>query len=114
MIFFLTTINAITFLIYGTLCISTNHMVNEFNRFGLAKFRRLTGYLEILGALGQIIGFYFSPEINAFSTLGLATLMFMGVVIRIKIKDNWYEIMPALALLLLNSYLFYQGVQNLI
>ena len=50
------------FLFYGLSCLFANAMVEEFQRFGLADFRRLTGILEVLGALGLIIG-YLYPQL---------------------------------------------------
>ena len=88
-------------------------MVNEFKRFKLSRYRRLTGVLELHGGLGQLLGFYFSGEIYIFSTVGLATLMLLGVVTRVKIKDRWYEILPAFILLLLNTYIAYEGIKFL-
>ena len=44
-------LTAIAFLVYGLCCIFSGHMVVEFERYRLARFRMLTGYLQILGAL---------------------------------------------------------------
>jgi len=53
--------SAISFLFYGFHCLFSDHMKNEFIRFGLAKRRNLTGMLQILGGLGLVIGFFYSP-----------------------------------------------------
>ena len=41
---------------YGFLCLTTDHMSEEFKRYGLTKYKKLTGVLEILGAIGLIVG----------------------------------------------------------
>lgn len=43
------------FLFYGVLCLFADGMVDEFERYGLSRFRRLTGALEVLGATGLVI-----------------------------------------------------------
>ena len=80
-------------------------MQAEFERYGLTKFRRLTGSLEIAGALGQLMGF-FNPKLQAFSSLGLALLMCMGVVTRVRIKDPFIHWLPAIILGLINFFIF--------
>ena len=82
-------------------------MVREFKRYGLSKFRTLTGALEILGGAGLLIGTLFKP-ILLISSLGLALLMFLGTGTRIKVKDPWYEIIPAFVLMLINGFIFWK------
>lgn len=55
----ITFLTAISFLFYGTSCLTTAHMKKEFQRFGYPRQRLLTGYLQLLGALGLIIGYVF-------------------------------------------------------
>ncbi|HUU94439.1 MAG TPA: hypothetical protein VM487_01770, partial [Phycisphaerae bacterium] len=44
------------FLLYGASCLVSDHMRSEFVRFGLNRFRLLTGVLEVLGGAGLLIG----------------------------------------------------------
>jgi hypothetical protein len=76
-------------------------MRDEFERFGVAKFRLLTGILEILGAIGTLIGLLWTP-LFIFSTLGLGTLMLLGVITRIRVKDPVSQMLPAFILMSLN------------
>ena len=62
-------------------------MKSEFKRFGLAKVGTLTAILEILGALGLLIGLKFNPFLLV-SAGGLAVLMLLGVAVRIKVRDT--------------------------
>lgn len=93
------------FLYYGAVCLFSFKMQAEFERYGLSKFRKLTGLLEMAGALGQLIGFGFKP-LQSFSSLGLALLMGMGVFTRMRIKDPFLSWIPALVLGGINIYLF--------
>lgn len=81
-------------------------MVVEFERYRLAKYRVLTGFLEMAGALGQLIGFWI-PSVGVAASGGLALLMICGLWTRWRIRDPWVSSLPAFILLLLNSYLFW-------
>ena len=87
----------LTFIVYGLLCLLTDHMVTEFTRYGLSRFRKLTGILELLGGLGLIVGLFY-PPILFLSSLGLSVLMFLGVLVRLKTRDPLIEIFPAFTL----------------
>ncbi|NNF58412.1 MAG: hypothetical protein HKN04_09230 [Rhodothermaceae bacterium] len=93
------------FLYYGLQCLVSDAMVAEFERFGLARFRRLTGGLEVLGALGLVVG-YLLPAFVLLASAGLALLMFLGVLTRIRVRDTLLETLPAAILLLVNVYIF--------
>jgi hypothetical protein len=80
-------------------------MVEEFNRYGLARFRRLTGAVEVLGAIGLILG-YFVPGLTVAAAGGLVLLMLMGMGVRFRSGDSLVEALQALAMLLLNLFIF--------
>ena len=82
-------------------------MALEFKRYGLTKFKSLTGCLEIAGGLGSLLGLLNQP-ILIFSTAGLSLLMLLGVCVRIKVRDPWHQIIPAFILMLVNGYIFYK------
>lgn len=91
----------LSFLFYGISCLSTDKMKMEFDRYGLSKFRILTGVLQVLGSLGLGIGFFY-PPITVMAASGLFVLMLLGFAVRLKINDPWYMAVPALAYALLN------------
>ncbi len=103
---FLNIISGLTFIIYGLLCLFTNHMEIEFERYQLPQFRKLTGSLEFLGGIGLLVGMYYSPLIILCSS-GLSLLMFLGVIVRLKTKDPMIEILPAFLLMILNLQILY-------
>lgn len=95
-------VSVVAFLSYGALCLWTQHMSREFERFGLARMRKLTGGLELLGASG-LIGGYFVPFVTTAASAGLALLMLLGVGVRIRVRDPFVSMLPALALLAANA-----------
>lgn len=104
--------NAMSFVSYGVGCLLSRRMRGEFIRYGLSRFRLLVGVLQITGAFGLIAGFW-SAWVGVSSAFGLATLMLLGVCVRIVIKDTWLQTLPAAIYMLLNSilvYLFFQLV----
>lgn len=84
-------------------------MKSEFIRFGLSKFGTLTAILEILGALGLLVGLIIN-QILILSSGGLALLMLFGVLARLRINDGFFAIFPALFFLGLNAYIFFQAL----
>ena len=101
--------SGIAFVAYGLSVFFSSKMQNEFNRFKLQKYSALVGVLELLGGLGLLVGLFYNPVL-VISSLGLALLMFLGVVTRIRIKDTVKSTIPAAFFLFLNTYLFIQNI----
>jgi len=99
------TISAILFAWYGLNALLSESMVAEFKRYRLARLRVLTGMLQVAASLGIIIGHFYRP-ILLISTGGLAMMMFLGVITRVRIKDPLSAAIPALALCVLNLFIF--------
>lgn len=97
-------ISVALFLGYGILCLFADGTVDEFERYGLSRFRRLVGALEVLGALGLLAGYVF-PVLAAVSACGLALLMVCGLAVRIRIGDPLLQMAPAAFLLLVNAFI---------
>jgi len=83
----------------------------EFKRFNIEKLGLLTIILEILGAVGLMIGLLFKP-ILLISSGGLAILMLLALMIRIKSKDSLLISLPALFYMILNACIFYLGIND--
>ena len=79
-------------------------MKSEFERFGLAHFRLMTGILEVLGGSGLLIGLWWPPAM-LMASAGLTALMVLGVGVRLRLKDSAAETAPALVLMLVNLYI---------
>ena len=105
----LTLISCISFLVYGIAYFTSPHMKNEFRRFGLEKQGLLIAILQLTGAFGLIVGLILKP-ILLISSGGLAILMFLGLVVRLKVRDSLWVTSPAIFYMLLNSYIFYKTI----
>lgn len=102
----LTLLSSVSFLYYGISYFSTAHMKTEFKRFGLEKFGALTAILEIMGAIGLLVGLFYT-SILLLSSGGLALLMVLGLLARVRVKDSLWVSMPAFLFLIVNAYIFY-------
>ena len=103
-------ISSLSFLVYGVTYFTSPQMKSEFKRFGLEKFGLLTAILEITGALGLLAGFVIH-FILLISSGGLALLMFLGFLARLRVKDSLWVSLPALFYMVLNSYIFFKSLQ---
>ena len=102
-------ISSLSFLGYAVSYFTSPHMKNEFKRFGLEKLGLLTIVLEIMGAAGLIIGLIYNP-ILVISSLGLALLMLIGLIVRIRLKDNIWISLPAFFFMSINTYIFFESI----
>lgn len=77
-------------------------MKSEFQRFGLLNYqRKLTGILQLLGAFGLFLGI-FEPLLGVMASAGLGTLMLLGFIVRLKIKDNFIKAFPSFLFMIIN------------
>jgi len=106
-------VSAVLFLTYGLLCLFSDGMRAEFERFGLSRHRRLTGGLEVLGGLGLLVGSRV-PEVMVVASAGLALLMLLGVAVRVRVRDPLLETLPAAALLVANVFILVTAWSRLI
>jgi len=106
-------LSVLLFLGYGVSCLFMGAMAEEFERYNLSRFRRVVGLLEVLGALGLLSSIVIPPLVYP-STAGLAVLMGLGVLTRVRVRDPLLEAIPAAVLMLINMFLFaaaLRGVQ---
>ena len=101
---YLVLFTAFSFLYYGLACLISPRLRIEFKRFGLPEYRMLTGFLQLLGSLGIILGLIF-PLLGTLASAGLTLLMVAGFITRIKIKDTFIETLPSFFFMLINGYI---------
>lgn len=101
------TLTIVSFYAYGVSCSFTNHMVTEFERYGLAPFRRLTGYLQILGATGLLLGLLIWPAVGLVAAFGLSVQMLLGFCVRLRIKDSALQSLPSFIYMCINAGLVF-------
>ena len=96
----------LSFFIYGYRCVFTDKMVAEFARYGMPRFRVLTGSLQLLAVLGLIVG-NFLPILGFFAAIGLSIQMLFALVVRIRIGDSFLRCLPATFYMFLCSWIAY-------
>ena len=96
-------LSMLLFFYYGISVLVSDAMVREFEKFGLLRFRRLTGVLEVLGAAGLLVG-YWMPPLVIVASGGLALLMVLGVAVRLRTGPPVTDAIPALVMLVINLY----------
>jgi len=97
-------LSVLVFLFYGMSVLFANGMAAEFERFGIRRLRVLTGTLELLGALGLVAG-QFIDGLVIVSAGGLALLMALGMLTRIRVRDSMWQTAPAGALMVANAFI---------
>ena len=100
-----------SFFVYGITFFTSSKMKDEFIRFGMEKQGISVAVLQIIGASGLLIGLM-SNFILLISAFGFVLMMFFGISVRIKIKDPYSAMLPALFFLLLNLYIAYQALKS--
>jgi uncharacterized membrane protein YphA (DoxX/SURF4 family) len=95
---------AVSFFAYGWGCLYTEHMVAEFKRYRLPRFRRLTGILQLLGAAGLLIGLLL-PWVGGLAAAGISLQMACGLGVRVKTGDSWVQCLPAASYMILCGWL---------
>lgn len=97
-------VSGVSFLLYGASLLFSRAMVAEFERYHLARYRTLTGALELAAGAGLLAGLRFRPLLFL-SAGGLAGMMLVGTVVRLRVRDPLVSVIPAVLLLCLNLYI---------
>ena len=100
---------SISFIIYGINSFTSNRMVNEYERWGFGKYRQIIGLSQILCGAGLIIGIKFLILIQV-ASFSLVIMMSLAILVRIKIKDNISEILPAISYLVLSLLILFNSL----
>ena len=101
--------SAISFIFYSINSLYSKRLISEFDRWGYGKFRFLIASFQLLAGIGFIIGIYFSFLVSIVSFL-LSVMMLFAIFVRIKVKDNTIEMIPAAFNALLNLFIFYNSI----
>ena len=104
----LTWFSSLAFIYFGVNCFYSEFIISEFNRYELPKFRKITGFLQLLGAAGLLIGLYFNPLLLLLASTGLCVLMLAGFIVRLKIKDNFIKSSPSFIFAAVNLIIAYK------
>jgi hypothetical protein len=99
-----TFVASISFFFFGLGYLLLPGMKAEFVRYGLAGYRLIVGWLQVAGALGLLLGLRY-PLLGIAAGVGLALMMGVAVVTRLRIGDSLIQCVPAVLYLLLNVYI---------
>ena len=97
-------LSALAFTYYGLRCISSFEVRHEYRRYGIPHLRVLNGTLQLLGAGGVMIGLLV-PTIGLIASVGLCSMMLLGLRTRIRLGDSGRLMIPASTLAALNALL---------
>lgn len=103
-LFFAQCLSILAFMSYGVACFYSPSIEAEFLRYRLPQLRKLTGALEIAGAIGLTAGFFYDP-LRVLSAGCLVLLMIFAIIARIRINDSFLAMLPAIILLILNIFI---------
>ena len=101
--------SSFSFIFYEVSSFYSDRMIFEYERWGYKKFRKLIASLQFLAGFGLLIGLYFSLLLTLVSAL-LTLMMITAIFVRLRIKDNITNILPAILYAILNFITFYNSL----
>ena len=84
-------------------------MKSEYARWGYNNQRKIVGSLQLLGGIGLILGLQINILLIT-TSFCFIMMMTMAIFIRVKIKDNITDILPAITYLFLSILIFYNSI----
>ncbi len=103
--------SSLSFFGYVIAYFASPQMKLEFKRFSLEKIGFYIILLELLGAIGLIVGLKINL-ILSISSLGLSLLMLSGVIVRIRLRDSILISLPAFLYMALNGFIFFKSIYS--
>ncbi len=94
------------FLFYGYETLFGDPRRAEFERYGMSRLRVFVGCMQVLGAVGTLIGLASAP-IGAAAAGGLTLMMLLGLLVRYRIHDAPRLMVPAATLAAVNGALLF-------
>jgi len=108
---FITAFTGISFVVYGINSFISKRMIREFKRWGLEDKRKTIGVCQCIGGLGLLVGFEFDIAV-ILSAFFIITMMLVAILVRIQIRDNISDILPAIAYVLLCAIILYEQLYS--
>tara|TARA_Y100000768_G_scaffold120788_1_gene89250 strand:+ start:471 stop:725 length:255 start_codon:yes stop_codon:yes gene_type:complete len=84
-------------------------MKSEYARWGYNNQRKIVGSLQLLGGIGLILGLQINILLIT-TSFCFIMMMTMAIFIRVKIKDNITDVLPAITYLFLSILIFYNSI----
>jgi len=105
-------LSSFMFLAYVAHYFWSPYMKSEFKRYGLEKLGFFIIVLELLGAIGLLVGLVIAPILIA-ASLGLALLMLAGLIVRVINRDSLVSALPAFFLMALNAFIAWESFMRM-
>jgi len=102
--------SAVSFIFYGISSFFSRRMLSEYARWGYKDQRILLGCLQLIGGLGLLVGLTNAVLLSVASFL-LTFMMITAVFVRIKIKDNIFQMFPAILYTVVNFVILYNSLR---
>ena len=96
--------SAAAFFYYGRETLFAAAPRSEYERYGMPRLRVVAGSLQLLGAIGVLVGLAYTP-IGVAAAAGLTLMMLLGLLVRYRVHDAPRLMVPAGTLALLNAAL---------
>ena len=94
---------------YGINSFISNRMKKEFKRWGLENKQKIIASCQLVGGTALLLGLEWNT-ILILSSAFLGVMMLVAIGVRIKVKDNISDILPAFAYLVLSAMILYEAI----
>ena len=98
----------LSFVAYGINSFISKRMKSEFQRWNLIKERTTIASCQLIGGVALLFGLEWNVMLVLSSSF-LVVMMLVAIGVRIKVKDNISDILPAVAYLLLSGIILYEA-----
>jgi hypothetical protein len=94
-------LSSLSFLAYAVGYFNSPRLAQEFVRFGLPKLGPVVALFQAAGAIGLLAGYRY-PLLTTLASAGLALMMLVALLVRLRVGDSLWVSLPALFFLGLN------------
>ena len=98
----------LSFVAYGINSFISKRMKSEFKRWNLKKERKAIASCQLIGGATLLFGLE-SNIMLLLSSSFLGVMMLVAIGVRIKVRDNISDILPAFAYLVLSAIILYEA-----
>jgi uncharacterized membrane protein YphA (DoxX/SURF4 family) len=98
----------LSFVAYGINSFISKRMKSEFERWNLKKERKAIASCQLIGGATLLFGLE-SNIMLLLSSSFLGVMMLVAIGVRIKVRDNISDILPAFAYLVLSAIILYEA-----
>ena len=106
--FVLVLFTGLSFVAYGVNSFISKRMKSEFQRWNLKKDRKAIASCQLICGVALLFGLEWNIMLVLSSSF-LGVMMLVAIVVRIKVKDNISDILPAFAYLVLSAIILYEA-----